>query len=82
MRQTRLMSEHVLIRCYKRMKARPLRTFILHDFGLNCQRDRVYLTTLVHLGLVEEVSVIYKAGRRHVACRATHGYRFLRRDKK
>ena len=80
MRRLRLMSQTILLRCYNRMLRNPLKTYILKDFGLNSHLDRVYLTTLVKLGLAEEVEVIYKMGVNNQGTKNTKGYRLSKQE--
>lgn len=80
MKRERLMSRAVLFRCFKRLRDNPLKTFILRDFGLNSQLDRVYLLTLTRLGLAEEVDVFYKIGVKNAGTKNTKGYRLSRQE--
>lgn len=74
-----LMSQTVLLRIYKTMQRNPKKVYVLTDFHLKSHLNRVYMTTLVKLGLIEECEVIYKVGVRLIGCKATHGYRFRRK---
>jgi hypothetical protein len=62
------------------MQQNPLKTFILRDFGFNERPDRVYLDTLVRLGLVEEVEVTWKMGKKENMSKGTRGYRLIKKE--
>jgi hypothetical protein len=81
MKRERLMSRAILLRCYKRLRGNPLKTFVLRDFGLNSQLDRVYLLTLVTLGIAEEVEVYYKMGSHSQGTKNTKGYRLSKQER-
>jgi hypothetical protein len=76
MKSKRFMSQTVLLRIYKTMKKHPKKVFVATDFHLNSHLDRVYMTTLIKLELIEECEVFYKVGRKLYGCKVTHGYRF------
>lgn len=71
------MRQNILLRMYKTMKRKPKKVFVLHDFNVS-NKYRTYLTTLVNLGLIEEVDVLYKMGVKSYGMRGTKGYKFLK----
>lgn len=80
MKTERLMSQHILLRIYKRIKRNPKKIFLLKDFGLASQSRRVYMTTLIKLNLIEEVDAFYEMGCKHSALKSVHGYKLRRRN--
>lgn len=64
----RLLPE-ILFRVHKRMKLNPNKIYVLKDFG--CRRR--YTNTLVKLGLIEEVKLVYKT--RNNIYKTTKGYK-------
>jgi len=57
------------------MKENPEQIFVCKDFTPS-PADRIYLTTLVKLGLIEECWKKYKMGKKYSVSRATKAYRF------
>lgn len=64
-----------ILRIHRMMKADPLRIWICKDFGINPKTGKQYMTTLVGLGLIEQVPVIYRFGNRLKATRNIMGWR-------
>jgi hypothetical protein len=77
-----LMSQTILLRIYKTMKRNPKKVYVLTDFHLKPHLNRVYMSTLVKLGLIEECEVIYKVGVKLIGCKNTHGYKFKKENDK
>ena len=75
MKRTRLMSQNVLLRIWRTIMSNPQRVFVMRDFRLSGQLDKIYLDTLIKLGFVEKVQVIWRAGCKKGAIRSTAGYR-------
>lgn len=82
-----LMRKDRLLRIYKMMKSKPLKTWIMKDFFVTRSfKERTYLNTLISLGLIEQVKCItrvkiYPYGRRPKKVEAdykTKGYRIKR----
>lgn len=76
MKATRLMSQAKLLRIYKTMKDKPEKVFVLRDFYIS-NADRVYLNTLIRLGLVEECRAVFRAGAKNAIDKTTKGYRLI-----
>lgn len=74
-KQNRLMSQLILLRIYRRIMNYPLKVFLIYDFG---SEYKIYLETLIKLGLIEEVKTLVKIGKKN-GCRETKGYRMIQK---
>ena len=59
-----MMDRRILVNTFNFFKQEPLKIFVVKDFA-KCDGSRFkskYLNTLISLGLIEKVDVIYKCG--------------------
>lgn len=81
MKRTRLMSQIILLRIWRRINSEPQKVFVISEFALTDRLDKVYLDTLVKFGLIEEVQAYWTTGPKQGSLRTTIGYRALNPDK-
>ena len=67
-----------LIKIYKQFKREPNKTFIAKDFfNIGYNRNRIYLNTLIKLGLIKQVSAIYFPFGNRKTIKDIKGYRLI-----
>jgi len=75
-----MIDKNLLINTYKKIRLEPIRVFLAKDLfvGNTSKYRSKYLTTLVTLGLVEQVNVVYRNRRRDNLI----GYRLVSKEGK